>query len=144
MRSVRALLCAAMVLALSAGTALAGDSVNMKPGKWEISTTMQMPGMPAGMSGMSMTHTQCLKGDDPIPEDPNPAQQGKCETQDVQVKGDTVSWKIVCNSDQGKMTSIGWITYKGTTFNGEVKAQIPGQNMEMTSVMKGRRIGECD
>jgi hypothetical protein len=139
---------AAMVLAL-ATQGFAGDKVNLKSGKWEITTTVQMPSMPAGMpAGMqmpAMTHTQCIDEKDLIPEDP--AAGGKdnaCQTQDLQIQGDTVTWKAVCDSPEGKMASTGWITYKGTTFEGEFKTKMPGQDADIVSQMKGRWVGPCN
>jgi hypothetical protein len=127
----------------------AGDKINMKPGKWEITTSVQMPAMPAGMpAGMqmpAMTHTQCITGDELVPDDPNATQQNSgCETQDIQIKGDTVTWKVVCNGEDGKITSSGRITYKGTTFEGEFKTKMPGEGGDITSRMKGRWVGPCD
>jgi hypothetical protein len=133
----------AMMMALTT-QGFAGDKVNMKPGKWEITSAVQMPGMPAGMPGMSVTQTQCLKNDEPVPQDSDPVTQGDCETQDIRIEGDTVSWKMVCDSDEGKITSIGRITYRGATFEGEFKTKIPGQDMEITNKMTGRWIGPCD
>jgi hypothetical protein len=144
MRTKWVLMLAAVMMAVLAGQAIAGGQVNMKPGKWEITSAMQMPGMPAGMSGMSITQTQCLKDDAPVPEDPSPTQQGNCQTKDVRVEGDTVSWKMICDSEEGKITSSGRITYHGTSFEGAVQTNIPGQNLEITNQLKGRWIGPCD
>jgi hypothetical protein len=137
------LLVAGMVAVL-AGQAFAAGEVDIKPGKWEITSSMQMPGMPAGMQAMSFTHIQCLKTDDLVPEDPNPNSQGDCQTQDVRVEGDTVTWKMICESEQGKITSSGRISYHGTTFEGAVQTRIPGQDMEITNQLQGRWVGPCD
>ena len=138
-------LVAAVAILVMATFGYAGDRVNMKPGKWEITSQMKMTGMPAGMQMPAMTHTQCIKANELVPDDPNPqAAEAKCEKQDFQIKGDTVTWTMVCTTEDGTMTSTGRITYKGTTFDGEVKTSMPGQGMEMTSVMKGRRVGDCN
>lgn len=144
MREKWILLLAALMVAVLAAPAAAGGPVDMKPGKWEITSAMQMPGMPAGMQAMSFTHTQCLKEDELIPKDSGPTEQGDCQTQDVRIEGDTVTWKLVCDSAEGKIASTGRITYRGTSFEGEVQTRIPGQNMEITSQLQGRWIGPCD
>ena len=137
------MLMVAMITAL-AGQAVAGDQINMKPGKWEITSSMQMPGMPAGMPPMSVTQTQCLQKDDLVPQDPGPSEQGNCQPQDVRIEGDTVMWKLVCDSGEGKITSSGRITYQGTSLEGEMATRIPGQEMEITNQLKGRWVGPCD
>jgi len=144
MRSKWLLVLAAVMVAALGGKAVAGGQVDMKPGKWEITSSMQMPGMPSGMQAMSFTHIQCLRSDEPVPEDPNPTQQGNCRTQDMRIEGDTVTWKMVCDSEAGKITSSGRITYQGTSFEGEVQTRIPGQNMEVTNQLQGRWVGPCD
>jgi hypothetical protein len=144
MRDKWTLVLAAVMVAALAGQAIAGDQINMKPGKWEITSAMQIPGMPAGMPPMSVTQTQCLQKDELIPQDPGPTEQGNCQTQDIRFEGDTVIWKLVCDSEEGKITSSGRITYQGTSFEGEVKTRIPGQDMEIPTQLKGRWIGPCN
>ncbi len=149
MRNKRLLAVAATVVLLWAVQGLAADKINMKPGKWEITHSIQMPSMPAGMpAGMQMpstTITQCITGDEPIPKGPDAQQQGPdCEIQDMQIKDDTVTWKMVCDDENGKITSYGRIVYKGTTFEGEFKTKIPSEGMEVTNKMTGRWIGPCD
>ena len=41
------------------------------------------------------------------------------------------------------MKGTGEITYSGDTFKGTMKIQMPQANMEMTSHMDGKRIGDC-
>ena len=144
MRDKWILVLAAVMVAVLTGQVIAGDQINMKPGKWEITSSMQIPGMPAGMPPMSVTQTQCLQKDELIPKDPGPTEQGNCQTQDIRFEGDTVTWKMICESEEGKIVSSGWISYHGTTFEGEVKTRIPGQDMEIPTQLKGHWIGPCD
>ncbi len=40
--------------------------VDMKDGKWEITTQMEMPGMPMAMP--AFTHTQCMTSEQNVPQ----------------------------------------------------------------------------
>lgn len=126
-----AVLCAAPVCAHAAGP-------GMTPGLWEITSQVEMPGMP--MVPPPMTHTQCMTEDDAVPE-PGQEEEGDCEILEQSVSGNTVTWKTRCQTDQGEVVSTGKITYDGDSFKGEVLTTMPG--MKMTSKMSGRRVGPC-
>ena len=108
---------------------------NMDDGLWEITTTVNMPSMPA----KSFTHTTCLTKEKAIPQT---AQSG-CTVKDVKTQGNAVSWTVVCK--EGMSTSTGKVTYAGTTMDGVVETTVKtdGQTMMMKSTMKGKRIGAC-
>ncbi len=55
------------------------------------------------------------------------------------VNGDKVSWKMVCDSPDGKPKLTGEITYHGDTVEGILRIDMQG--IEMTQNMSGRRIG---
>ena len=74
------------------GVVFAGP--NMNPGQWEITTETEMIGM-AGMNVPPVTHTQCLEKGDLVPQSKEASQE--CQVTDIQQKGDTVSWKIICS-----------------------------------------------
>jgi hypothetical protein len=112
--------------------------VNMKEGKWEITSTVEMKGMPAGMM-QPQTHTTCLKQNDYVPKN---EQQKDCTMKDMKVIGNTVSWEVVCKDSSGK----GRITYAGSTYDGamEMTMKDGGRDMNMKMTMKGKHIGPCD
>lgn len=117
--------------------ATAFGAPNMQDGLWEITTTMEMKGMPAEMM-KPMTHTTCLTQKDSFPEKP---QKSDCKMTSSNPQSDTVSWTVTCPNSVSK----GRITYSGTTFEGttETTAAQDGQKMHMKSRMKGKRIGPC-
>ncbi len=125
---------------LLSGSVSAGGP-NLEPGKWEITTKVNIPGMPAEMANREFVHTQCLTEEDFVPRG-SQSRSGDCEIRDMKQKGDTVTWTMHCNTGQGKMTGKGRITYSGDTFEGDMTTMMPG--MEMKQQMKGRRIGACD
>lgn len=120
---------------------LAGTSsaIDMKAGLWEITSSMEVP----GMKMPAYKHTQCLNSKDNIPQDSDMDKEHNqdCKIKNTEVKGNTVTWEVHCTSDGKPVNSYGKITYKGDSFNGESKMEVEGMNM--VQKMSGRRIGNC-
>ena len=116
---------------------IASAGMEMKDGLWEITSKMEMPGMPMQMPAVK--HTQCLTSKDNVPQ--NKEHNQDCKIKNTDVQGNTVTWEMHCVSEGKPMKSIGKITYKGDTFEGETKMEMDGMNM--TQHMSGRRIGNC-
>lgn len=115
-------------------------AVNVSEGLWEITVEAEMPGMPMKMPPMTLK--QCITASSLVPKDS--AEQPNCKMEKSTVQGDTVTWTMVCRQPEGTLTSKGRVTYSGDTFEGETKTTIPGEEeMEMTSRMKGKRVGPC-
>ncbi|MBW1980621.1 MAG: DUF3617 family protein [Deltaproteobacteria bacterium] len=120
--------------------ALAGP--NMRDGLWQITTKMEMPGMPGQMPPMTSRH--CLTSEDIVPQKPEPGQQ--CKITSTRISGNTVSWVMQCSTNEGTMTSNGEVTYKGDTFDGVIKTTMKQSSqapMNMTMHISGRRVGDC-
>jgi hypothetical protein len=60
---------------------------NMKDGLWEITTNIEMPGMPMKMP--AMTHTHCITQENAVPDNSPPAQE--CKIIENQKMGDIVT-----------------------------------------------------
>lgn len=129
----------ALFVCIIVSPCFAGESINMQPGKWEITTTVNMPNMPVTVP--PQTRTQCLTKDDLVPRDVQKG--GECRVTSQKVSGNTVTWTMDCNSGGTKTTGSGKITYSGTTFSGEFSMTMGQTGMKMTSTMKGKRIGNC-
>lgn len=110
---------------------------NMKEGLWEITMTMEVPGMPMKMPPQTYTH--CLTKKDMVPQKEEPKQECKMIKHDA--KRDTVTWVIECKTKEGTAVSNGRVTYKGTSFEGVIKVKHAG--MEVTQNLKGKWIGQC-
>ncbi len=112
--------------------------INMQDGQWEITTTTEMQGMPAGMM-KPYTFTTCLTQKDPVAKQKD--MPAECKMQDLKTVGNTVSWAMVCPD----ATSKGSITYSGTTYDGQVESKIKVEGKEMVSkmTMKGKYVGPC-
>lgn len=115
---------------------------NIEAGKWEITSKIEVPGMPENMPQNTFTQTQCLTKDDYVPRGSKNQSGQDCRIEDVQTSGNTVTWTMHCNSAQGQMDGEGEITYHGDTFEGTIKMMTQGG--EMIQHMNGRRIGDCD
>lgn len=127
-----------LVLALSA---CSGSGPELQEGMWEITTEMNMAGMP--MQIPAMVHRQCLSQDDVVPRQ-GPAQQEICDYSKAKIRGNTVTWTVECNSPGGTTTTAGEITYHGTTFDGTMHVSMSGAvEMSGTNRISGRRVGDC-
>jgi hypothetical protein len=124
---------AALLFLFSAGLSFAAP--NMEDGLWEITTAVDMPGMPS----KSFTQTSCLTKEKAVPQ----TSESGCTIKDVKTQGNTVTWTVVCR--EGMSTSKGKVTYAGTTMEGAIETTVKTneQTMTMKSTMKGKRIGPC-
>jgi len=130
------------MLLIFTSVSFAGSGPIMKEGLWEITSKMEMQGMPMQMP--PITFTRCLTNQEPVPNQSKPGQE--CRLKNIKTKGSTVTWDMVCDSHEGKVISSGKITYKGDRFDGVVTSnmEMPGQGpMQMKMLMSGRRIGKC-
>ncbi len=135
--AIGALLLGGLLMSCSASD---DHRVNLNPGEWEVTTRMEMPGMPTGMPPFTMR--QCLGPDDFLPSQDSRQQGGDCEMTTEKISGDTVHWKVVCNNPEGKVVTRGSITYHGDSYEGEATIEAPGAP-PMRQKMSGKRIGPC-
>ena len=109
----------------------------MKEGLWEMTVTMEMPGMPFQPPPQTMRHCYTAEEvkNEPVPRDAD------CKITELKSSGSKVSWKLEC---QGEMAGKGEgeITYRGDSAY-EGKSTMQTQGMTMTSRYQGKRIGEC-
>lgn len=102
---------------------------------WEMTTKMEMPGMPA-MPGGPPTKFCRVKGDEskPVKSDDDK----NCSITDVKNAGNTMTFKMKCTGKDA-MTGSGELTSTATTFNQKIKMRSGGEDMVM--VASGKRIG---
>ncbi len=121
--------------------ACAGGGPDLEEGMWEITTEVNMPGMP--MKIPPMVYRQCLTTENVVPKQ-GPAEQEICTYSSPKTKGNSVSWSAECKSPGGTTKNEGEITYKGTRFEGTLTMSMTGViAMSGTNSISGRRIGEC-
>ncbi len=114
-------------------------SIDIKEGKWSITTTTVIEGMPFQMP--AVTNTQCMGDKVILPQQQNNQNNG-CKVTKQNISGSTVEWEVVCQDSKGS----GSITYNHDTFTGEVKMETSAPNgvMKMSSKMSGKHIGACE
>jgi hypothetical protein len=134
---VKKILVCAVISAVFLCAVPAGAGSNIQEGLWEITTEVKM----SGMQVPPQKHTQCFTKEDMVPVDPNNPQG--CVVKEKNINGNTVNWTMECSTSGATTVSKGSITYAGDSFSGKMETTVKEMNMEMTSIMSGRRIGPC-
>lgn len=115
--------------------------VDLQDGSYEITSKVEMPGMPMQMP--PVTVTQCLTQQDPVPNQSTAGQH--CNIIEVKTEGKTVTWKMECTQQGQKMQGTGKMVYYGDRFEGTINTTMGPQsgNMTITTLINGKRIGAC-
>ena len=139
----RVALAVAIGIFLGGTSALAG--VNLHEGLWEITTKMEIEGMPMKMPPRK--HTQCLTNKNMlktmVPKEQ--AQEEECKITDQKISGNTVTWAMKC-SGKDAMDVTGKTTYHGDTFEGTITMISNDPDEGKTKIINhvsGKRVGEC-
>jgi hypothetical protein len=138
----RTLLTVVAIALTSALPCAAASAVN--PGEWQITSTTEMSGMPMDVPPQTMTFTNCVTSDQPVPAQPE--KQKECKLSDLKTEGQTVTWTIECNGEQGKMKGFGRIYYEGDSMTGEQTMDVSageGMSFKVLMHMTGKRLGPC-
>lgn len=117
-------------------------SQQMRPGKWEVTSTSEMSGMPMPMKIPAVTFSMCI--DKQLPDKPPIAADKSCKFSNYKVTGDAASWKMECDG-HGKMAGEGSIQFKGDTYTGNstMVMKMGGMSMQMKNTYSGKRLGDC-
>ena len=131
-------------IGLLAGVSLAQPSIApaaemIKPGLWEITTTIEMPGMPFQQPPQTVRH--CVTPQEAKDPEKSLPINKDCKIVDLKSSANKINWKVECT---GKMAGKGEgkIEYKAdTSYEGITKIQTHGMTFNMKH--KGTRVGEC-
>ena len=126
---------------LASATLIVQASEQMRPGKWEVSQTMEV----GGMKMPGRTHSFCVPENntqDPATIQPMLAgdMPDNCTFDKMEFKGNTASWAVSCTGEDA-MQGSGETTMHGDSYEGVMR--LKSADGEMTTHMKGRRVGEC-
>lgn len=104
---------------------------------WEVSSQMNVPGMPAGMG--AMTHRVCQDRDPskhsaPVPEKEN------CQVTDVKQSGQRTTMTVTCPDSKTFIEH----TYNAARTEYKGTMRMSGRDGEMTMNTTGRKVGSCD
>lgn len=138
----------ALLLGASAfAAAQAADEI--KGGKWQFTTQMQLPGaaQTAATAQVSaggsppMTLTACIDAANPIPA------EAQCKVDRVDRRGSIVTWAMTCNTPRGEIHSSGSARYAGDTMEATLTARVPGPNgqpLDTPGRISGHYLEPCD
>jgi hypothetical protein len=140
------LLTAMLPIALCVPLAMpaAADPSKMQPGLWEITSEVDMPGMPMKLPPQTMQHCYTAadleQGKNAVPQ----SQQSNCKVTDYKIDGNTATWEMECTGPT-PMHGTGTMTTDATSYSGSMHSvmQGPNGNTEMTTHWHAKRIGAC-
>lgn len=130
---------------LSAGPCTVIAAPNMQPGLWEMQTTTEIPGMPAGIGVPAITLQHCFTANDVAQNKAMEPQQGDCRLTHMQQTGDDITWSMQCTGEQA-LTIEGNGTFSGTHYQVSNRMTMHGGMMAgqtLTSTVKARLLGPC-
>ena len=130
MKHVFGIAIAAASLTLALPTNAAGEGE-----WWEMTTKMEMPGMPAMPGGPPVKFCR-VKGDESRPVQSKDDKD--CAFSNVKNVGNTMTFNMKCTGKDA-MTGSGEMTSTATTFNQKIRMRSGGEDMAMVS--SGKRIG---
>lgn len=98
---------------------------------------MQMGGQSGGGMGMTITNTQCITNDNPVPKGED--EEGCEKTHNF--RGNTLHFETVCKDSHSK----GKITYKNTSMKGTIETTktVKGKAEAATIDISGEYVGPC-
>ncbi len=112
---------------------------------WEISTKMEMKGMPFAMPATTVKVCMPPGGE----KDPQRTQDknSNCEISDVKTSGNKISFKGKCVEKEGTMYMDGESTHERDSYRGtmHLTGKSEGRDMDMKTSYSGKRVGgSCD
>ncbi len=113
----------------------------MEPGKWMITSRMEMTGVPFAMP--ASTITVCYSKKDIEDKKAVPPAGKKCDMKRYSASGNTVAWKMACKGKNGGLTTTGEMTFTGTSYEGKMTTVMPG-GREVVTKISGKRVGDCN
>ncbi len=140
---------ALLTVVLASAVSVAAQAADeIKGGKWQFTTQLQLPGSQTAPGAQvsaggnpPMTRTACIDASNPIPAD------AQCKVDDVNRRGGIVTWAMTCNSPRGAIRSAGTARYTGDTMEGTLTARVPGsdgQALDTPGRITGRYLGPCE
>lgn len=121
------------------GPACCMAAEGIRDGLWEVTTSMEMPGMPTKMKPTVMKH--CYSKDDVKDQKKVVAGKNKdCKVSDYTTSGNKVTWKMTCTGQSAGSYS-GETIFGKDSYDSVMKMQSQGRKMTMK--IAGKRVGNC-
>jgi hypothetical protein len=129
--------CAGIVLAFALAASLPA-SAQGKDDLWEISSKMEMPGMPMAMP--AQTSRVCIgknrKDEEFVPK------QGDCRMVDSKRVGNKFTYRMDCAGND-PTTVDGAITFGNNAYDGQMRMTMKKTKDTMDMTFTGKRVGDC-
>ena len=126
---------AVLVAALAASLPASAQG---KDDLWEISSKMEMPGMPMAMP--AQVNRVCVgknrKDEDLVPR------QSDCRVVDSKRAGNKFTYKMECTGNE-PMTMVGEMTFGNNAYDGQMRMTMTKTNDTMNMAVSGKRVGDC-
>lgn len=123
--------------------ALHAQTVDLRPGSYEVTGEMEMPGMPMKLPPQKLM--TCITAED-LKDLSGALRDQKemkgCKVSNYKVSGRTVTFDEACETDGRKTTGTTEITAAGDSFTKVTKAKT-GDGRVITFKSNGKRVGEC-
>lgn len=111
-------------------------------GEWEFSVKLDVGGMPIEMG--TMLYQECLSAESPVPR--SFLQASECDIAGLKTLHRTVSWKMTCQTENGRIYNEGKITFHTLKATGQSRSYAGNSLGKDTTVrynFTGRRLGDC-
>lgn len=129
-----------IVLSAALLVTAAGASAQMRDGMWEVTSKVEMAGMPQGVP--PTTHRTCMRASDT--QNPQKMMQGRedCKVLDNKTQGNRMTWRMEC---AGGTKGSGEMTFQRDSYEGafSMTSNEAGKPMQMNVKYTGRRVGDC-
>ena len=139
---ISSLLLTCIVFTATFNIVSATDSIPVKPGMWEMTTTMTSPMFPQPRTS---TATECMDKSEFSITDLMPTDQSECTITESNVSGNTLTWKMQCQMQGGSGEGGGTFESNGNSGSGEMymNMEVQGQSFNMQNSWQGKHIGPC-
>ena len=128
---------AGIVLAFALASSMQA-SAQGKDDLWEVSTKMEMPGMPMAMP--PQTNRFCIgknrKEEEFVP------MQGDCRMIESKRVDNKFSYKMDCSGNYSAIVD-GTITFGNNVYDGQMRMAMKNTNDAMDMTFTGKRVGDC-
>ena len=113
-------------------------SAQGKDDLWEVTSRMEMPGMPMAMPPQvsRVCSGKNRKDEDLVPK------QGDCRMIEGKRSGNTFTYKMECSGTHAS-TVNGTVTFGTDAYDGKMHMVMKGSNDAMDMSFSGKRVGDC-
>jgi hypothetical protein len=123
------------MVALAAASPVAAQGMDEL---WEVSSKMEMPGMPMAMP--AQVNRVCVgknrKDEDLVPR------QDNCRVVDSKRVGNRFTYRMECAGNDPS-TIDGDLTFGNNAYDGQMRMTMTKTNDTMNMALSGRRVGDC-